>query len=192
MEEYTNILVSKRANTHRCGWAMEKNIGLQEKTWHKQGKLCPAAEAGCRTPRSKEEEIETGSQNKPRPVHSRDSSWTGELQHLVQLDQSLLTRIPQQKDTLMFLSWVECEARKCFVCSSAPIPMRLHAFYSFHMTTSGIDVQSLVGKSRLTWRFLPVDFVHQSMRRCAYLMQAPNFNECIPLSVSRNSSTLKG
>ncbi|CAG8226050.1 unnamed protein product [Penicillium nalgiovense] len=33
----------------------------------------------------------------------------------------------------------ECEASKCLVCSSSPIPMRSDAVYNFYTTTGGID-----------------------------------------------------
>jgi polyhydroxyalkanoate synthesis regulator protein len=63
--------------------------------------------------------------------------------------------------------------------------MRSHAVYSFHMTTGVIE-------ESLRRSFLPIDFVHQIIGWYAYLMHGPSFNERTILSVSRDSSALKG
>ncbi|CAG8074555.1 unnamed protein product [Penicillium salamii] len=35
------------------------------------------------------------------------------------------------------------KGRPHFLCSSSPIPMRSHAVYHFHITTGGIDDESM-------------------------------------------------
>ena len=59
------------------------------------------------------------------------------VQHLVQLNQHLLTRVSPQEDAVRFPS-PECKASKSLICSTSPtsIPSML---CFFHMTTGGID-----------------------------------------------------
>ncbi|CAP99965.1 hypothetical protein PCH_Pc22g26770 [Penicillium rubens Wisconsin 54-1255] len=71
---------------------------------------------------------------------------------LVQVDQSLLTRIVQQENTLISIARVECHANKYLVCSSSPIQIRLHALCPFHMNT--IDDES--PEAYTTTRIIPV------------------------------------
>jgi hypothetical protein len=53
---------------------------------------------------------------------------------------------------------VVCEASKCLVCSSSPLPIRSHAVYPFRMTTSGVDVESLETSHRVPRPFSPSRF----------------------------------
>jgi hypothetical protein len=69
------------------------------------------------------------------------------VQHLVQLDQSLLTRIPQQQVPSFSHHSSRMRSEQMSRLLELPIPMRVHAVYLLHATTPGLQRPKISGCS---------------------------------------------